>query len=445
MDLKPRLAIIGAGYVGLVASACFAELGFKVICVEKNEQKFKKLKKRESPIYEPLLAQLIEKNLANERLMFSDSLNEVILLSDVIFITVDTPITEDMRVDVSNVEHIIRSIAPLLNCYKVIVVKSTAGVGLTRRLANMIDEINSAAQFDMVSNPEFLRAGSAIKDFMDPDRIILGIENERASKIMTQLYQPFIDKNIPIIYTNLEEAELIKYAANCFLAMKVGFANEMAHLCENLGVEIKNVLHGMGLDKRIGNNYLQPGPGIGGSCLSKDALALSFMAKMQGAPLSIMEAVLKSNSQHKHRMIEKIIAACNGSVANKRLAILGIAFKANTDDIRESPTLSMITQLQCFGAILQLYDPVVKQIPPYENISFGATIDDTINDADAVIIMTEWEEFRELSLTKIKNALRNDTIPPTLIDLRNLFTPKLALAAGLRYFYLGSNDLKISR
>jgi UDPglucose 6-dehydrogenase len=436
MDDK-NIAMIGAGYVGLVSSACFAELGFKVVCIDKDQCKIKKLQNGHTTIYEPSLTELIQKNLLSGRLNFTRFLPEAILQSTILFIAVGTPIKENEKADISDVKNVISEIAPLLKSYKLIVIKSTVPVGTCRALITIIKQLNPRALFDMVSNPEFLRAGSGVKDFMTPDRIIVGTETTQAYSRIMQLYQTFNDQKIPIVQTTLESAELTKYAANSFLATKIAFVNEIACLCEKLNAEVNDVLQGIGLDKRIGKDYLQPGPGFGGSCLYKDALALTNISKIAGAPTRIVESALNSNINHKKRIIKKIIAACNGSVTNKKLAILGMAFKANTDDIRESPALYIISELLSQGAILKLYDPIIKQIPTNLNVYWGIDIYDTVNKMDAIIIMTEWDEFRKLDLKKIKAFLRNTIIEPILIDLRNLYSPQTVIESGLRYCSIG--------
>jgi len=443
MDYKFGIAVIGAGYVGLVSSACFAELGFNVVCVDKDQKKIKKLQKGDSSIHEPSLTPLIQNNLATGRLKFSESLSEAVLNNDIILIAVGTPITEDKQADISEIENAAKEIAPLLNSYKIIVVKSTVPAGTCRQLLKTIRNLNYHAHFDIVSNPEFLRAGSGVKDFMMPDRIIIGAEKITIHLMMARLYQSFIDREIPIIQTTLESAELTKYAANSFLATKIAFTNEIAHLCEKLNADVHDVLKGVGLDKRIGKDYLQPGPGFGGSCLSKDALALTQSARIMDAPVRIIESVLESNKNHKKIIVEKIISACFGSVANKRLAILGIAFKANTDDVRESPALYLISMLQAQGAILNLYDPIVKEISLDLNVYWGHDVYDTLNGTDAIIIMTEWEEFRQLDLKRIRASLRNTIIEPTLIDLRNLYSPQEMIKAGIRYCSIGRKTQNI--
>lgn len=433
MNNKPNIAVIGTGYVGLVSGTCFADLGFKVICVDKDKNKIKNLKNGNPTIYEPSLAPLMQSNLLVKTLKFTTSLPKAVSESDFLFITVGTPV-KNSTVDLSEIENIVKELAPLLKKYKIIVVKSTVPVGTCRKLSKIIRELNPNALFDMVSNPEFLRAGSSVEDFMTPNRIIIGTENNTSYALTIPLYQSFIDKKIPIIKTTLESAELTKYASNGFLATKLAFTNEIASLCEKVNANVNDVLEGMGLDPRIGKDYLKPGPGFGGSCLAKDALALTQMAKNIDSPISIVESALKSNIHHKQKMVEKIIAACSGSVNNKKLAILGISFKANTDDIRESPSLYVISELEAQGAKLNLYDPIVKKIPFDLNIYWGRDIEDTLNETDAVIIMTEWDEFAELDLKKVKACLRNTVMEPTLIDFRNLYPPDAIKKARIRYY-----------
>lgn len=438
MNHKLNITVVGAGYVGLVSGACFAELGFNVICVDKDLEKIRKLQKGVSTIYEPSLAQLMQSNVASKKLAFSNSLTEAIQNSDIIFITVGTSIKENSEADITEVENVIRQLAPFLKTHKVIVIKSTVPVGTCRKLKDTIFNINNRADFDIVSNPEFLRAGSGIQDFMSPDRIVIGTDTEQSCSLMTQLYQTFIDQNIPVIQTTFESSELIKSAANSFLATKIAFANEIACLCENLGVKVKDVLQGMGLDDRIGLDYLQPGPGFGGSCLAKDALTLVHIAKKNHTTVQIVESALLSNINHIEKVVQKIITACSGSVTGKRLAILGIAFKANTDDVRESTALYVISELISRGAELKLFDPIVKSIPLNVTVHWGVDAYDAIKDMDAIVIMTEWEEFRQLDLKRIKNALRKTIIKPTLIDFRNLYSPKTVMESGIQYYSIGS-------
>ncbi len=441
-DYKIEITIIGAGYVGLVSSACFAELGFKVICIDKDSHKIKNLKNGNVPIYEPTLEQLIKKNLKSERLAFSDCLSEATLNSHIIFIAVGTPIKEDGNADLSEVEMAVKKIAPLLHNHKVIVIKSTVPVGTCQRLQDSIKEINCNAKFDIVSNPEFLRAGSGIKDFMFPDRIVIGLTNGLTRTLMSNLYQGITEKGIPTLYTSLENAELIKYVSNCFLATKIAFTNEVSDLCEKLGTDITDVLYGMGLDNRIGQDYLQPGPGFGGSCLAKDAQSLIKIAESAGSPLNILRSALHSNFQRKKRIKQIIIEACQYPIAGMRLAILGVSFKANTDDIRESIAVSLIPELQALGAKIIIYDPIVQKNNLFVDVEWGTDVYNTLQGADAAIIITEWDAFRYLDMKKVKSSLRNTVMEPTLIDLRNLYTPAIMAKSGIRYVSVGRTTIE---
>ena len=439
MDYQVHITMVGAGYVGLISAACFAELGHHVICTDKDTYKIEALQNGDVPIYEPQLNAMIHKNIKQGTLKFSKSLSEAVTKSNIIFIAIGTPPLGNGDMDVSEIEIAIKDLAPLLTDYKIIVIKSTVPVGLSRRLSNMIREINTNAQFSMLANPEFLRAGSGVHDFMHPDRIVVGMEDNAALSFMNFIYQPLIKQGIPIHYTNLENCELIKYVSNCFLATKIAFTNEIADLCEALGTNISEVLYGVGLDKRIGNDYFQPGPGFGGSCLIKDAHSLVNIAKEKKAPLHLIESVLASNRHRKKTMVDKIIAACHHSVQDKRLAILGVSFKANTDDTRESTTLSIILQLQAQGAKLSIYDPKAKttDLELLFGIKRGKDLIDTLRNTDVIVIMTEWEEFSKLDLKEIKNYFRNTLMEPTIIDLRNLYDPIKVSEAGIRYVSLG--------
>jgi UDPglucose 6-dehydrogenase len=439
MDYPEHIGMVGTGYVGLITAACFAELGNKVICSDISITKIKKLQKGQPPIYEPELATLIKKNSTSGNLLFFDSLRQTIVNSKIIFIAIGTPALENGDGDISHIENAIRNIAPLLKEYKIIVIKSTVPVGTSRKLGSLIKNLNPEAQFSIVNNPEFLRAGSGIQDFMAPDRIVIGLEDNKALLRMQALYHSFTQQDIPIVYTTLENSELIKYTSNCFLATKVAFANEIADLCEKLNADASEVLYAMGLDKRIGTEYLKPGPGLGGSCLIKDMQALLNTSKKVKSPLRIIEAVLTTNKQRKQKIIETIVAACNHSLQNKNLAILGMSFKANTDDIRESPTLKIILELQSLGANLTVYDPEAKStnVTSLLNIKWGKNVEETLFNSDAVIIMTEWQEFKELDLHAVKNNFRNTVIPPTLIDFRNLYQPSIVAKEGIRYISIG--------
>ncbi len=428
-----QIAVIGTGYVGLVSGTCFAELGHSVTCIDNNPEKITQLKRGEIPIYEPDLAELVNKNIEAGHLNFDTQLQKAVEKSQVLFIAVGTP-TDPLtgQADLSYVKAAAGEIAQFINGYKVIAVKSTVPVGTCHLVKTIIQKANPSAQFDIVSNPEFLREGLAVYDFMNPDRIIVGTETESAKAIMNQIYQVFDEREIPILFTDLESSELIKYAANCFLATKIAFINEIANLCEKTNANIIEVSKGLGLDKRIGSNYLSPSPGFGGSCFPKDTLALAHTAREMQSPLSIVETVILSNEHHKSYMIEKIMMACHGTVKGKTLAVLGVAFKANTDDVRESSALIIIEALQKQGANIIVYDPVAMENAAnmLSNVAFTKTAYEAMNNVDAVIIATEWPEFCDLNFECMgKNG--------TVIDLRNLYDLKVMCAQGVRYFSIG--------
>lgn len=434
MTNEIRITVVGTGYVGLVSGTCFAELGFKVICIDKDKHKIAQLNAHHIPIYEPTLEELAKKHARTQRLTFSTDLKSALEISDVIFIAVGTPPSPiDGRADLSYIEAVAKELSTLITDYKVIVIKSTVPVGTGQRMKKMIQSLNPNAQFDIVSNPEFLREGSAVYDFMQPDRIIVGVESERSKNIMTKLYSHFTKQNTPILYTDIESSELIKYAANCFLATKIAFINEMANLCEKTFANIDYVIQGLGLDKRIGPGYLQVGPGFGGSCFPKDSLALVSAAREVQSPLNIIEAVVKSNDLRKQQMVDKIIKACGGSVRGKRIAILGVAFKANTDDIRDSSALVIIQGLQLGGAHITIYDPAAMGTAQkvLSGIEWAQNAGEAMRGKDAVVIVTEWEEFKELDFHVTGLA------QPLVIDLRNLYDCQTLSEKGIRYYSIG--------
>jgi len=440
---KPAIAIIGTGYVGLVSGACFAELGYSVICVDKDLQKIARLKKADIPIYEPDLEHLVRKNVASSQLQFTTSLNEAFEKADMIFIAVGTPQqTEDSAPDLSFLQSVAKELAPLLTVPKILVIKSTVPIGTNRKIAELIRTLNHQAKFEMVSNPEFLREGVAVFDFMSPDRVVIGVESVATQKCMEAFYAPFTEKGIPLVVTDLETAEMIKYAANCFLAMRLAYVNELADLCEKVGGNIEKVMEGVGLDKRIGLQYLQTGPGFGGSCFPKDTEAFLHMAKNSDTSLSILEAVIASNKNRKQKLSDYIKQAL-GTLQSKTIAVLGLAFKANTDDIRDSAALSLIQELLKQDALVRVYDPVVKAstLSLFKSVTWPDSVYQAIEGADIVVIVTEWPEFRELDLALIKSLLKPEKSPPTLIDFRNLFDPETVARAGLRYISLGRKML----
>ena len=431
-----RVAMIGTGYVGLVSGACFSEFGVDVVCVDRDESKIERLKRGEIPIYEPGLDELVKNNVEQKRLTFTTNLKEAISGADAVFISVGTPSRRgDGHADLSYVYGAAMDIAGALTGYAVIVTKSTVPVGTGREVERIIRAARPDLEFDVASNPEFLREGSAINDFMRPDRVVIGTEVERAQKVMRQLYRVLYLIETPILFTSLETSELIKYAANTFLAAKITFINEIADLCEKVGADVHDVARGIGLDGRIGKKFLHPGPGYGGSCFPKDTLALVKTAQDYGAPLRIIETVVAVNDKRKRDMADKIAQACGGSVAGKTISILGLTFKPNTDDMRDSPSLSIIPALTQAGAKVQAYDPEgmteAKKMMP--DITYCNDAYETMKDADAVVVLTEWNQFRSLDTKRMKSLLKS----PVLVDLRNVYTPSDMRAAGLTYVCIG--------
>ena len=431
-----RIAMIGTGYVGLVSGACFSEFGVDVVCVDRDESKIERLKKGEIPIYEPGLDELVKNNVEQKRLTFTTNLKEAIAGADAVFIAVGTPSRRgDGHADLSYVYGAAMDIAGALTGYAVIVTKSTVPVGTGREVERIIRAARPDLEFDVASNPEFLREGSAINDFMRPDRVVIGTESERAQRVMRQLYRVLYLIETPILFTSLETSELIKYAANTFLAAKITFINEVADLCEKVGADVHDVARGIGLDGRIGKKFLHPGPGYGGSCFPKDTLALVKTAQDYGAPLRIIETVVAVNDKRKRDMADKIAQACGGSVAGKTISILGLTFNPNTDDMRDSPSLSIIPALKQAGAKIQAYDPegmheAKKMLP---DITYCNDAYETMKDADAVVVLTEWNQFRSLDTKRMKSLLKS----PVLVDLRNVYTPADMRAAGFNYVCIG--------
>jgi len=434
--------MLGTGYVGLVSGTCFAELGFTVSCVDNNIDKINSLKQGIIPILEPKLEELVNKNIKIGRLTFTTNLQAGIEGAELIFIAVGTPpCPASGKADLTQVESLIKALAPLLQPGVVIVMKSTVPVGTGRRVAAIIKEINPQAHNAVVSNPEFLREGCAVEDFLHPARIIVGVEDEHAASLLHQIYLPLTNLGVPLLSTSIETSELIKYAANCFLATKLSFINEIANICEKTNANVEEVALGLGLDPRIGATYLKVGPGYGGSCFPKDTIALINSARDLQIPLSIIEAVVKSNALRKELMVQKIVATCHGSVAHKKLAILGLTFKANTNDVRDSPAVEIIKLLHKAGATLSVYDPGVTEPLLLEEVplQWCASIDLAIKDAEAVIILTEWEEFASLDLKKMKSLLKLSSHKPILIDLRNLYDPVFMAKNDIHYVSIGRN------
>ncbi|GAB4166142.1 MAG: UDP-glucose/GDP-mannose dehydrogenase family protein [Thalassobaculales bacterium] len=431
-----KIAMIGTGYVGLVSGACFAEFGSDVVCVDKDGGKIDRLKRGEIPIYEPGLDQLVAANAKAGRLSFTTDLAEAVPGADAVFIAVGTPSRRgDGHADLSYVYQAAREIASAMTGYGVVVTKSTVPVGTGREVARIIREARPEAEFDVVSNPEFLREGSAINDFMRPDRVVIGAESQRAQEVMRELYRPLYLIETPIVMTSLETSELIKYAANTFLAAKITFINEIADLCEKVGADVHDVARGIGLDGRIGRKFLHPGPGYGGSCFPKDTLALVKTAQDYGAPLRIIETVVELNDRRKKAMAGRIIAACGGDVAGRTIAVLGLTFKPNTDDMRDSPSLDIVPALQAAGAVVRAFDPAgmaeARHLLP--DVVWCDSAYETLGGADCLAIITEWNEFRALDLARVKRLMK----VPVMVDLRNIYKPEEMAEAGFHYHCIG--------
>ncbi len=432
-----KIAMIGGGYVGLVSGACFADLGVEVCVVERDAAKLDMLLQGRMPIYEPGLDRLVNENVAAGRLRFTDDLSAAVAGVEAVFIAVGTPTRRgDGHADVSYVNAAAEQVARALTGYAVVVTKSTVPVGTGRRIEAIMREARPDGAFDVASNPEFLREGSAIGDFMRPDRVVIGAESERAREVLRRLYRPLYLIEAPILFTALETAELTKYAANSFLAMKVTFINEMADLCEKVGADVHDVARGIGLDGRIGRKFLHPGPGYGGSCFPKDTLALMRIAQDWGAPSRLVEATVAVNDARKAAMAARVINACGGSVRGKVIAVLGLTFKPETDDMRDSPSLPIVHRLVEEGAIIHAFDPEgmepAKPLLP-EAVVFCKDGPEAIHGADALVLITEWNEFRALSPERLKQEMRGDVV----VDLRNVFDPAAMLACGLRYSAIG--------
>ncbi len=429
--------MIGGGYVGLVSGACFADLGVDVAVVEVDAAKLGALREGRIPIYEPGLDRLVADNVAAGRLSFGDDLAAAVAGAEAVFIAVGTPSRRgDGHADVSYVNAAAEQVARALTGYAVIVTKSTVPVGTGRRIAEIMRRARPDAEFDVASNPEFLREGSAIGDFMRPDRVVIGTESERAREVLRRLYRPLYLIEAPILFTGLETAELTKYAANSFLAMKVTFINEMADLCEKIGADVHDVARGIGLDGRIGRKFLHPGPGYGGSCFPKDTLALMRISQDWGAPSRLVETTVAVNDARKASMAARIIAACGGTVHGKTVAVLGLTFKPETDDMRDAASLPIVSRLSEEGAAVRAYDPVgMEQARPLlpGNVTYCGDAYDALQGADALVLLTEWNEFRALSPERIRDAMRGQVV----VDLRNVFDPAAMGQAGLTYHGVG--------
>ena len=433
-----KIAVIGTGYVGLVSGLCFAKIGHNVICVDNNSDKIEQLQNGIIPIYEPGLKVILDEAVAHKKITFTTDLASAVQSCQAIFIAVGTPQDEETgNADLSFVFKVAEQIAQNINSYKVIITKSTVPVGGNLQVKKIIRKINEDADFSIASNPEFLREGCAIDDFLKPDRIVVGLEDEQAKKIMSEIYNYFTG-TAPLIFTDITTAEMIKYAANSFLAMKICFINEIADLCEKVGADIRKLSPAIGLDSRIGNKFLNPGPGFGGSCFPKDIMALENIAQKNNIELSLINSTIKSNSKRKIKMAEKIIVANGGSVEGKIIAILGLAFKGNTDDIRYSPAITIIKELIKRGAQIHAYDQEAientkKELGKNSAIKYFSMAYEAIKSADSTVIATEWEEFRNLDLGKIKQLQKSNVI----VDLRNMLDAKKAKGLGFKYFGIG--------
>ncbi|MDA1309157.1 MAG: UDP-glucose/GDP-mannose dehydrogenase family protein [Proteobacteria bacterium] len=435
-----RIAMIGTGYVGLVTGACFSEFGVDVVCVDKDVSKIDRLKRGDVPIFEPGLEDLVASNVKAGRLTFTTDLKSAVAGADAVFIAVGTPSRRgDGHADLSYVHAAAEEIAEAITGYTVVVTKSTVPVGTGREVEAIIRRVRPDAEFDVCSNPEFLREGAAINDFMRPDRVVIGADSDQARQVMRALYRPLFLIETPIVFTSLETSELTKYAANTFLATKITFINEIADLCEKVGADVHDVAKGIGLDGRIGSKFLHPGPGYGGSCFPKDTLALVRTAQEVGAPLRIVETVVDINNRRKKSMAAKIINACGGDVTGKTIAVLGVTFKPNTDDMRDSPSLDIIPALQAAGATIRAYDPEgmeeARQVLP--DVAWCENAYATMEGADAVALLTEWNEFRGLDLARVKALLRK----PVMVDLRNIYNPEEMITAGFAYSCVGRSAI----
>ncbi|OYX47038.1 MAG: UDP-glucose 6-dehydrogenase [Alphaproteobacteria bacterium 32-64-14] len=431
-----RVTMIGAGYVGLVSGACFADFGHVVTCVDKDPGKIERLENGVMPIFEPGLAELVATNVEEGRLSFTLEAREAIRNADAIFIAVGTPSRRgDGHADLSYVYAAAKEIAEHMEGFTVVVTKSTVPVGTGDEVEEIIRKTNPNAKFAVVSNPEFLREGAAIQDFKRPDRIVVGTDSEEAREVMRELYRPLFLNETPLVYTSRRTSELIKYAANAFLAVKITFINEMADLCEKVGANVQDVSRGIGLDNRIGKKFLHAGPGYGGSCFPKDTLALTKTANDHGSPVRIVDTVVEVNDARKRKMADRVIAACGGSVKGKTVAVLGLAFKPNTDDMRDAPSLDIIPALQAAGARIKAYDPesMHEAGKLLTDVDFSDGPYHAVDGADAMVLVTEWDQFRALDFDRVKKIMKT----PTVVDLRNVYHPADMVKRGFIYSSIG--------
>jgi len=434
-----NIGVIGTGYVGLVTGACFAEFGVQVVCADIDAEKIALLERGEIPIYEPGLEELVERNVKQGRLSFTTQTREAVENSLVLFIAVATPALPGAGTDLSAVESVAREIGRTIDEYKVIVNKSTVPVGTAVRVRGWIEEELRAAgrqvEFSVASNPEFLREGAAIGDFMRPDRVVIGTDDSQATAILKSLYRPLYLIEAPVLITNVLTAELTKYAANAFLATKISFINEFANLCEHIGADVHDIARGIGLDRRIGSKFLHPGPGFGGSCFPKDTRSIAQYARDAGNPLAIVEAVVDVNARQQQLMVEKVAACLDGDVRGKTIGVLGLSFKPETDDTRDSPALAIVRSLQARGARVQAYDPQAMEAARKElpELTLCSDAYQACRGAEALVIVTEWNQFRMLDLERVKALLAR----PVIADLRNIYDPAPMRAAGFEYVCVG--------
>ncbi|MEM9640092.1 MAG: UDP-glucose/GDP-mannose dehydrogenase family protein [Pseudomonadota bacterium] len=428
-----RIAIIGTGYVGLVSGVCFSDFGHEVICVDKDPAKIDSLRAGDVPIYEPGLKELLQRNVSAGRLSFTQDLSAAIAGAEAVFIAVGTPTRRgDGHADLTYVYTAATEIAPHITDYTVVVTKSTVPVGTNRRVKDLIKRANPQAPFDIASNPEFLREGAAIDDFMLPDRVVIGVENDRAADVMKAIYRPLYMREFPLVTTDLESAEMIKYASNAFLATKVTFINEIAALCEKVGADVKSVAHGMGLDNRIGRKFLHAGPGYGGSCFPKDTRALARIGREHAAPVHIVEQVISVNEGVKRRMVDKLTDMCGGTFQGKKIAVLGVTFKPDTDDMRDAPSLTIVPAMIGGGAEVHVTDP--QGLREGQDLLPGVTwcrnAYEAAEDADLVVMLTQWHEFRALNLSRMAAVMRT----PAMADLRNIYSAQEVESAGFHAY-----------
>ncbi len=434
-----NVCIIGSGYVGLVTGSCFAEFGVQVVCADNDAGKVSALQAGRIPIYEPGLESLVERNVREGRLSFTTDTKAAIEASLLVFIAVPTPARPDGSTDLTAVEAVAREIGREMDGYKVVVTKSTVPVGTSARVKGWINEelerAENSARFSVASNPEFLREGAAISDFMRPDRVVIGTEDDQSTAILKDLYRPLFLIETPIVFTDIASAELCKYAANAFLATKVSFINEIANLCEVVGADVHAISRGIGLDRRIGSKFLHPGPGFGGSCFPKDTRSIAHFARERGRSLEIVEAVISVNEKQRQLMVDKIVGSLGGELDGKTIAVLGLSFKPETDDMRDSPSLDIICGLQKLGAKVRAYDPqamseAAKLLP---ELVVCENAYDACRDSDVLVIITEWNQFRMLDLKRIKSLLNR----PAIVDLRNIYEPGQMRDAGFDYICVG--------